>query len=82
MRRAVGWSARSKSGASSVAFSPDGARLLAGGYNAVKLWDVASGQLVLGVKTPSPDLVAFSPDGSKLLAFVTRSAVGQAGQAG
>jgi WD40 repeat protein len=57
----------------SVVFSPDATRLFAASYDAVKLWDVGSGQLVLGLKTPSPDLVAFSPDGTKLLAFVTDS---------
>ena len=55
----------------SVVFSPDGARLLAASYNSLKLWDAPSGQLVLGLKTSSPDRVAFSPDGSRLLAFVS-----------
>ena len=67
MPQAAGWSARSKSGGppNSVVFSPDGARLLAGSYNALKLWDVASGQLVRSVKTPTPDRVAFSADGDQ-----------------
>ena len=56
----------------SFVFSPDGARLLATGYNSIKLWDVASGQIVLGLKAPSsPNRVAFSSNGNKLLAFVT-----------
>ncbi len=52
-----------------IAFSPDGARLLSGSSNAVKLWDVASGHQVWSVKTPTPNRVAFSADGTRLLSF-------------
>ena len=57
----------------SIAFSPDGARLLAGGFKSVKLWDLASGQLVRSVKAPTPERVAFSADGTRLLSFSTDS---------
>jgi WD40 repeat protein/uncharacterized caspase-like protein len=53
-----------------VAFSPDGTRLLSG---SLKLWDVASGQLVWSVKAPHPNRVAFSADGTKLLSFSIES---------
>jgi WD40 repeat protein len=55
---------------SPVAFSPDGTRLLAGRYNALDLWDLASGRRVHRITTLTPEHVAFSPDGSRLLAFV------------
>ena len=55
---------------SRVAFSPDGTRLLAGRYNALDLWDVASGRRVRRITTLTPEHVAFSADGSRLLAFV------------
>jgi WD40 repeat protein len=53
----------------SVAFSPDGTRLLAGQHGALRLWDVASGQLVRNLETSSADRVAFSSDGTKLISF-------------
>jgi WD40 repeat protein len=50
----------------SVAFSPDGTRVLSGGYErTIKLWDAATGELIRTFKGHS-DLVssvAFSPDG-------------------
>ncbi|HEY1244687.1 MAG TPA: caspase family protein, partial [Hyphomicrobiaceae bacterium] len=55
---------------SPVAFSPDGTRLLVGRYNALDLWDVASGRRVRRITTLTPEHVAFSADGSRLLAFV------------
>lgn len=54
----------------SVAFSPDGRRLLSGNLdNTVKLWDAATGQLVRTFKGHSTYVrsVASSPDGARLL---------------
>ena len=57
----------------SVAFSPDGKRLVSGGYDGsrqrergvVKLWEAATGRelLVLGEHAHAVNGVAFSPDG-------------------
>jgi caspase domain-containing protein/WD40 domain-containing protein len=64
-------------GPNSVVFSPDGARLLAGSYSSLKLWDVVSGQLVRGVRTPATLKVAFSLDGTALLAAGRDRAIAQ-----
>ncbi len=50
-----------------VAFSPDGTTLASGGRGPVKLWDVATGALLLDI--PTGDYITgldFSPDGSRL----------------
>jgi len=55
-------------GVSSVAFSPDGSRIVSGSSGAaVKVWDVSSGEeiLTLGGHSDSVHSVAFSPDGSR-----------------
>ena len=54
----------------SVAFSPDGRRLLSGSKdNTLKLWDAATGQLIRTFVGHSNAVwsVAFSPDGTRLL---------------
>ena len=54
---------------SSVAFSPDGTRVLSGGGWTVKLWDAATGALIRtfeGHANPVSSL-AFSPDGTRVL---------------
>jgi WD40 repeat protein len=54
---------------SSVAFSPDGAHILAGDRRAAKLWDMATGRLIRrfegGAESVTP--IAFSPDGKSML---------------
>jgi WD40 repeat protein len=57
-------------GVTSVAFSPDGTRVLSGSQDStLKLWDAASGQLIRTFEghTESVLSVEFSPDGTRLL---------------
>ena len=50
----------------SVAFDPEGRRLVSGGFDGVRLWDVTSGREVLTLAgTYGP--LSFSPDGRRLL---------------
>jgi WD40 repeat protein len=54
----------------SVAFSPDGKRLVSGSHDkTLKVWDAQSGQLILNLKGHSSAVfsVAFSPDGKRLV---------------
>lgn len=56
-----------------VAFSPDGKRLIVSTFSGIKLWDVASGKGLTTfekVNVPGDAAIAFSPD-SKTLATVT-----------
>ena len=50
----------------SVAFSPDGTRLLSGDDKTLKLWDAQTGQLLQTLQGGA-NSVAFSPDGTRLL---------------
>ena len=51
----------------SLAFSPDGRILAAGGYKGIVLWDTVSWEILHSLNTPSKSL-AFSPDGRILAA--------------
>ena len=53
----------------SVAFSPDGKRIVSGGDDAVKLWDAGTGQELLTVKGHGDIVtsVAFSRDGNRIV---------------
>ncbi len=54
----------------SVAFSPDGKRMLSGGKDGkIKLWEVVSGRLIRTLRGHTQDVnsVAFSPDGAYVL---------------
>jgi hypothetical protein len=56
-------------GVNSVAFSPDGTRVLAGGYDrTAKVWDARTGTPLLDLKGHARGVssVAFSPDGTRI----------------
>jgi WD40 repeat protein len=54
-------------GARAVAFSPDGSQLATAGFDAVGVWDAATGALnFLAGHAGSADAVAWSPDGRRL----------------
>src|SRR5690349_6760882 len=63
----------------SATFSPDGRAVLSGGDSSLKLWDVATGQLVrtfMGHSVNSQVYsVAFSPDGRSVLSAGTDKTV-------
>ena len=53
----------------SIAFSPDGKRIVSGSHNkSVQVWDVSTGELkVLNGHTDKVTSVAFSPDGKQIV---------------
>ena len=52
-----------------VAFSPDGKRLVTGGFDStIKFWDIGSGEEIRTLNTPNPvNSIAFSPNGRFLI---------------
>jgi serine/threonine protein kinase/WD40 repeat protein len=51
-----------------MAFTPDGTLIASGGRGPVRIWDAATGRLVLSLRTPSvTTALAFSPDGRRLV---------------
>ncbi len=59
----------SENGIHAMAFSPDGTTLATTGREVVKLWDIATGRLVLDLEANQwMTDVAFSPDGTRLAA--------------
>jgi WD40 repeat protein len=66
---ATGTLLRTFEGHSSVAFSPNGARVLGGWSNTIRLWDAATGALLHTFEGHSAlvDSVVFSPDGIRVL---------------
>jgi len=57
----------------SLSFTPDGSRLAAGSYGESKLFDVATGQVILSLK-PHGLQLAFARDGERLLAVYREGA--------
>jgi WD40 repeat protein len=49
-----------------IAYSPDGQKIVTGGYNSLKVWDVSSGQAIQSLNLDAVRIrsVAFSPDGT------------------
>ena len=55
----------------STEFSPDGTRVAVGGFEAVQLWDLATGTVVQDLEPVPPlgvESLAFSPDGTTVIA--------------
>jgi WD40 repeat protein len=73
MTRARGWCGLGSGWVSSVAFSPDGKRIVSGaGYpdDTVRVWDAGTGQQIgapLTGHTSHVNSVAFSPDGHRIV---------------
>jgi RNA polymerase sigma factor (sigma-70 family) len=58
-----------------VAFSPNGKRLLTGGKDGVRCWDVASGQITFQTRMPGPIAIRFSEDGRTMTIRTSDQAV-------
>ena len=54
-----------------LAFSPDGSRLVSARHDRLQVWEVATGRLREEIPVPAPDIVAvaFRPDGATLAAL-------------
>jgi WD40 repeat protein len=52
----------------SVAFSPDGTKLLTSGGHSVRVWDAATGARELDERAPGVEDAVFSPDGTEVAA--------------
>ena len=69
-RRRAGQAAGHTAAVTSVAFSPDGTRVLTGSQdNTAKLWDAATGKEILSLPGHTQEVtsVSFSPDGRNVL---------------
>jgi RNA polymerase sigma factor (sigma-70 family) len=58
-----------------VAFSPDGKRLVTGGKDGVRCWDMASGQIIFRTSMPGPVAIRFSEDGRTMTIRTSDQAV-------
>lgn len=59
----------------SLAFSPDGKRLVSTDRHSVRVWEVASGKELAAVAEPYVDRAIFNHDGSRFLQFAGQSVV-------
>ena len=61
-----------------AAFNPEGSRIVTAGRDGTTtLWDIATGEIVVSLRTGVPRLVAFSPDGTRILIVRNRSATAE-----
>ncbi len=58
-----------------AAFNPKGTHIVTAGRDGTtNLWDIASGEIEISLRTGVPRLVAFSPEGDRMLSVRSRSA--------